>query len=296
MGTRKRINTIYGYVFISPWLIGFFVFVLIPMAATLLLGFTDYDLFSAPHWTGLKNFHRMFFDDPRYWKSVKATLYFAFVAVPLRLTFALFVAMVLNTKHRGLEIYRAVFYMPSVVGTSVAIAVMWRKIFSQDGLVNALLNLIGISVEISWLGNPVTAIWTLIVLAVWQFGSPMLIFLAGLKQIPEELYESANIDGAGKFRRFISITIPMLTPIFLFNLIMQMIFGFTTFTQAFIVTGGRPMDRTNFYALYLYQKAFQDFSMGYGAAMAIILLLVVAGFTAMIFKSSPYWVHYEAVR
>lgn len=296
MGTRKRINTIYGYVFISPWLIGFFAFVLIPMVATLLLGFTDYDLFSAPHWSGLKNFYRMFFDDPRYWKSVKATLYFAFVAVPLRLTFALFVAMVLNTKHRGLEIYRAVFYMPSVVGTSVAIAVMWRKIFSQDGLVNALLNLLGITVEISWLGNPATAIWTLIVLAVWQFGSPMLIFLAGLKQIPEELYESADIDGAGRIRRFISITLPMLTPIFLFNLIMQIIFGFTTFTQAFIVTGGRPMDRTNFYALYLYQKAFQDFSMGYGAAMAIVLLLVVAAFTAMIFKSSPYWVHYEAVR
>lgn len=296
MGTRRITDTTFGYVFISPWLIGFFVFVLLPMLATLFLGLTDYDLFSTPRWIGLKNFSSMFIEDVRYWKSVKATIYFAFVAVPLKLVFALFVAMILNSRHRGVGFYRALYYMPSVVGTSVAIAVMWRKIFGQDGLVNAILSLVSIDVEISWLGNPFTAIWTLILLAVWQFGSPMLIFLAGLKQIPGELYESADIDGARRVRRFFSITLPMLTPIFLFNLIMQIIFGFTAFTQAFIITGGAPMDKTNFYALFLYQKAFQDFQMGYGAAMAIVLLLVVAAFTALVFKSSPYWVHYEAER
>ena len=291
--SRKTTETIYGYIFIFPWLLGFLGLTVIPMAATLFLGFTSYDLFSTPKWIGLDNFRRMFFGDPRYWNSVKATLYFSFVSVPLKLSFALLVAMILNAKQKLVEFYRALYYMPSVVGTSVAVAVMWREIFGTDGLVNAFLELFVGNVEISWLGNPDTAIWTLILLVVWQFGSPMLIFLAGLKQIPDELYESADIDGSGGFRKFLHMTLPMLTPIFLFNLIMQVIFGFTAFTQAFIVTGGAPLDTTNFYALYLYQRAFEDFQMGYGAAMAMVLLITVAVFTSLIFRSSQYWVHYE---
>jgi multiple sugar transport system permease protein len=292
--TRKRTETVFGYIFIGPWLIGFFGLILIPMGATLLLAFTKYDLFTSPQWVGLQNLRTMLTNDSRYWNSVGVTLYFSFVSVPLKLIFALMVAMVLNTGRKLVEFYRAVYYAPSVIGTSVAVAVMWREIFGRRGLVNAVIELFGGVGETAWLGNPNTAIWTLILLVVWQFGSPMLVFLAGLKQIPDELYESGDIDGAGPVAKFLHITLPMLTPVFLFNLVMQIIFGFTVFTQAFIITNGGPMDRTNFYALYLYRKAFEDFQMGYGSAMAMILLVTIATVTAMIFKSSPYWVHYES--
>ena len=212
-----------------------------------------------------------------------------FLAVPLRLTFALFVAMLLNTKRRAVGGYRAAYYAPSIVGGSVAVAVMWREIFGVNGLVNAVFN-----TDIAWLGNPSTAIWTLILLAVWQFGSPMLIFLAGLKQIPGELYEAASMDGANGWHRFWRVTLPLLTPIIFFNLIMQTISGFMVFTQAFIITGGSPLDTTLFYALYVYQRAFGTFEMGYASAMAWVLLAIVAFFTAIVFKSSSYWVFYEA--
>ena len=293
---RKRKNLIEGYLFIGPWLLGFLGLTLIPMVATLLLSFTRYDILSPPRWIGLENFRMMFFDDPRYWRSVKATLYFALTSVPLRLAFALAVAMLLKASRRFIEVYRAVFYAPSIVGGSVAVAVMWREVFGGQGLFNGLLRLVGLPGNIEWLGNPNTAIWTLILLAVWQFGSPMLIFLAGLKQIPAELYESASIDGASRPRRFFGITLPMLSPIIFFNLIMQTIAGFTSFTQAFIVTNGTgaPLDTTNLYALYLYLRTFQSLQMGYGAGMAWLLLVFIALATALVFKSSPYWVHYES--
>jgi multiple sugar transport system permease protein len=284
-----------GYLFLSPWLIGFIAFTFLPILASLILAFTEYDILSAPSWIGVDNFERMFLHDRRYWRSVKATFYYAFTAIPLRLMFALAVAMLLNTGRRLVPVYRAIFYSPSIVGSSVAVAVMWRQIFGRGGLINFLLSLIGITGP-AWLGNTKTAIWTLIVLAAWQFGSPMLIFLAGLKQIPTELYESASIDGAGPWDRFAKITIPMLTPVILFNLVMQIINGFLVFTQAFIVSGGTgaPLDTLLMYALYLYQRAFQNLEMGYSAAMAWVLLLVIAFFTALVFKSSRYWVFYES--
>lgn len=291
---RRRRNTIAGYLFISPWLIGFFGLTLVPIIGSLYLSFTSYDIFTAPQWIGVDNFRRMFFADARYWSSVGATVYFAFFAVPLRLAFALVVALILNTRHRGLGLYRAAYYAPSILGTSVAVAVMWREIFGSRGLVNALLGGVGIQQRIAWLGDPRTAIWTLIILVVWQFGSPMLIFLSGLKQIPEELYESARIDGAGGVRKFFLITLPLLSPVIFFNLIMQMIFGLTVFTQPFVITQGGPLDTTNFYALYLYRRAFETFQMGYGAAMAMILLMVVALCTGIIFRTSSLWVFYEA--
>ncbi len=290
IATRKK--WLAGYAFISPWLIGFIGLTVIPILAVFYLGFTRYDIFTAPRWIGLENFQRMFFRDPRYWRSVNATLYFAFTSVPLRLVFALAVAMVLNTKHKALGLYRALYYTPSIVGTSVAVAVMWRQIFSGRGLLNWFLAQFGIQ-GVSWLGDPRTAIWTIIILVIWQFGSPMLIFLAGLKQIPTEMYESAAIDGARARHRFFRITLPMLSPVILFNLIMQIIFGLTVFTQAFIITGGSPLDTTNFYALYLYRRAFENFQMGYGSAMALVLLAVVALFTFVVFKSSAKWVFYE---
>ncbi len=288
----RRSHNLVGYLFISPWLIGFFLFTVIPIAASLYFAFTRYDILSDPVWVGLANFDRMFNKDARYWKSVQATFYYVFTAVPLRLIFALMVAILLNNGRKMTAIYRAAFYAPSIIGGSIAVAVMWKQVFGSEGLVNFLAVLIGLP-PVNWLGNPATAIWTLILLAVWQFGSPMLIFLAGLKQIPTEMYEAASIDGASGVQKFFSITLPMLSPVILFNLVMQTISGFLVFTQAFIITDGTPLDTTLFYALYLYKRAFTTFEMGYASAMAWVLLLIVGIFTAITFKFSSYWVYYE---
>jgi len=294
--SRFQHNNLVGYLFISPWLMGFLLFALLPIVSSLVLSFTNYDVLRhhilKADWDyiGFDNFHRMFYDDFRYWKSVKATLRYVSYAVPLRLIFALAVAMLLNTKRRGVYLYRAAYYAPSVVGGSVAVAVMWRQIFGQeDGLINAILG-----VDIAWFGDPRYAMWTLISLAVWQFGSPMLIFLAGLRQIPPEYYEAAAIDGANAFQRFRKITLPLLTPIIFFNLVMQTIHGFQQFTQAFIVTGGRPLDRTLLYPLYVYNRAFVSFQMGYASAMSWVLLIVIAFCTAIVFATSRYWVYYQS--
>lgn len=291
---RHKYDAVHGYLFISPWLIGFLGLTLIPILMSFYLSFTDYDLLSPPRWAGLSNFKRMFAGDPRYWKSVFATLYYASMAIPLRLIVALAVAMALNTGRRGTGFYRALYYLPSIVGESVAVAVMWRQIFGPRGLVNALLALVGLPSTTAWTGDPRFAIWTLILLAAWQFGSSMLIFLAGLKQIPNELYESADMDGAGPIRKFFKITFPMLTPVILFNLIMQMINGLIVFTPALLITNGQPLDTTNFYALYLYRRAFENFQMGYGSGMAWVLLLVIGLLTGIVFKSSSRWVFYES--
>ena len=291
--TKQRRKDFYGYLFIAPWLIGFIGFTLLPLLGSLYLAFTDYNLTSAPEWIGLENFRTMFFDDVRYWKSVRATFFYVFTAVPARLVFALAVAMMLNNYRRGIRFYRAAYYSPSIIGGSVAVALMWRRIFASDGLFNAALGIIGIEATAAWIGRPQTAIWTLILLGIWQFGSPMLIFLAGLRQIPTALYESASIDGASPIQKFIRITIPLLSPVIFFNLIMQLISGFLVFTQALIITNGGPLDTTLFYALYLYQRAFVTFQMGYGTAMAWVLLFVVAIFTAITFKTSSTWVFYE---
>ncbi len=289
---RARARNLAGYAFIAPWLIGFFGLTLLPMIASLYLAFTDYDILTAPRWVGLENFYRMFTQDRRYLQSVTVTLFYVAVAVPLRLAFALALAMLLNTQRRGIAVYRAAFYAPSIVAGSVAVALMWRQVFGTEGVVNALLSFLGVP-RVSWLGHPDFAIWTLIVLAIWQFGSPMLIFLAGLRQIPAELYEAAAIDGAGPWSRFFRITLPLLSPVTFFNLVMQTITGFMVFTQAFIVTGGGPMDTTLFYALYLYRRAFESFQMGYASAMAWVLLVAVALCTAFLFKTSGRWVFYE---
>jgi multiple sugar transport system permease protein len=236
----------------------------------------------------------MFSHDPRYWTSVRQTFYFAFTSVPLKLAFALALAMLMNAPRGFVGVYRAAYYLPSIVGANVAVAVMWRAIFGTDGVINAGLAALGLPGHTTWLGNPATAIWTVIALAVWEFGSPMLIFLAGLKQIPGELYEAAAIDGAGMLARFTRVTLPLLTPIIFFNFVVQMIFGFTVFTSAFIISGGTgsPLDTLLFYPLYLYQKGFRDLEMGYAAAMAWVLLVVIAVLTALIFKTSRYWVFY----
>lgn len=285
-----------GYAFISPWLIGFFAFSIIPIITSIFYSFTSYDILSSPVVNGLTNFKNMLTDDI-FWISLKVTFKYAFISVPLRLLFAFAIALLFNRKAKGIRIYQMIYYIPSIVGGSIAVAVMWRRLFMSDGAINSIINMIfGLDLDISWIGRPDTAIWTLIILAAWQFGSSMLIFLAGLKQIPQFYYEAAEIDGANSFRKFTNITVPNLTPVIFFNLIMQIIAGFTAFTQAFVVSGGTgdPLNSTLVYALYLYQRAFKYYQMGYSSAMAWVLVLIVGLFTAIIFKSSSAWVFYES--
>ncbi|GIN58621.1 ABC transporter permease [Lederbergia ruris] len=282
-----------GFGFIAPWLIGFVGFIVGPMIASLYFSFTNYDLLSEPTWIGLDNYMKMFTNDGRFWQAIKITFIFVFVSVPLKLAFALFVAMLFNTNRRGVGLYRTLYYIPSILGGSVAIAVVWKQLFGGEGAVNDILSLFGIP-SISWVTSPDFALSTLILLVVWQFGSPMLIFLAGLKAIPNELYEAAAVDGANPILRFMKITLPMLSPVIFFNLVMQTIQGFMAFTQSFLITAGGPMDRTLFYAVYLYEKAFGHFDMGYASALAWILLLICAVFTAFIFRTAKSWVYYES--
>jgi len=288
-------KNIVAYMFLLPWLVGFLAFSIGPILASAFLSFTKYDLLTPPTWNGLTNYVVMLTKDPRYIKALKVTVTYVFVSVPLQLTLALAIAMVLNRGIRGLSVYRAIYYLPSLLGGSVAIAILWRQVFGLNGLVNKALALLGVQ-GISWIGTPDTAVYTLVLLRVWQFGSPMIIFLAGLKQISPEFYEAASIDGAGALRRFWSITLPLLTPIVFFNLIMQFISAFQAFTQAFIISGGQggPVDSTLFYTLYLYQQGFGSFRMGYASAMAWALLGIIAAFTVIAFRSSRFWVYYES--
>jgi multiple sugar transport system permease protein len=290
----EKKENIAGYLFLLPWFAGMLIFTLGPILASLYLSFTNYNLLSAPQWVGWQNYLTMF-QDPHWLNAVRATFIYVFLSVPLKLIFALFIAMLLKQGLRGLGIYRAIYYVPSLLGGSVAIALLWQQIFGGEGIVNQLLNVVGIHVTTSWVSNPNTALYTLIILAVWQFGSPMLIFLAGLKQIPQEYYEAASTDGAGAIRKFFSITIPMLTPLIFFNLILQMVGAFQAFTPAYIVSGGNggPLDSTLFYTLYIYQQGFGQLEMGYASAMAWMLLLVVGTFSAIAFITSRYWVFYQ---
>jgi multiple sugar transport system permease protein len=292
---RQLVENISGLAFISPWLIGFLAFTAVPALFSLYYSFTEYDILDVPVFNGLQNFRRMLGDE-LFWKSLSVTFYYAFVSVPLRLVFAFFVALLFKRAAAVVRVYQAVYYLPSIVGGSIAVAVMWRRLFMSNGALNAALQAIGINSTTAWIGHPPTAIWTLILLAVWQFGSSMLIFLAGLRQIPVTYYEAAQIDGAGVFRQFFNITLPQMTPIIFFNLVMQMINGFTVFTQAFVVSGGNgdPQNATLVYALYLYQRAFKYYNMGYSSAMAWVLVLIIALFTGIIFKTSDQWVYYES--
>lgn len=289
---NKWIEPIWGYVFISPWLIGFFLLTIGPLSQSFYLSLTQYNLLELPKWVGLANYKEILTDDDMFWKSLQVTLTYVGLSVPLKLMFALLVALLLFRAIRGMSLFRAVFYLPSLIGGSVALAAIWRNLFGMEGFFNRILGFFGLQ-GLDWINTPGTALYTLVLLAVWQFGSSMVIFLAGLKQIPRDLYESASVDGASKVRSFFAITLPMLTPIILFNLVMQIIGSFQMFTQAFIVTKGGPINSTLVYALYLYQKAFAYFNMGYASALAWLLLAIISVCTALIFWSSKRWVHYE---
>ena len=282
-----------AYAFLTPWMLGLLGFTIIPMIMSLYFSFTQYDMLTPPRWIGLLNFTDML-ADRRLHKSLQVTLTFVFLGVPFQLLFALFVAVTLRRNRRGTRFYRAVYYLPSLFGGSVAVSLLWRQIFNREGIVNHFLALFGIE-GINWIGTPSTVLYTLILLHIWQFGSSMVIFLGGLKNISPDYYEAASIDGAGKAGCFFHITLPLLTPMIFFNLVMGIIGAFQAFTSAFIISGGTgsPLDSILFYTLYLYIRAFRHFSMGYASAMAWILLIMIAIFTRLMFVISNKWVFYE---
>ncbi|MBL1112459.1 sugar ABC transporter permease [Streptomyces sp. 110] len=282
-----------AWVFLSPWVLGAAVLTLLPMAVSLYLSFTDYDMFDAPRWIGFRNYTQMFTEDPRYWRSVITTLTYVVIAVPLQLLLALTVAIALKSVKRGKGFYRSAFYAPSLLGASMSIALVWRAIFNDGGSVDNLLSGMGIDIG-GWINKPGWAILSVALLTIWQFGAPMVIFLAGLQQIPAELYEAAAVDGATWWRQFRSITIPMLSPVLFFNLVLQMIQAFQVFTPAFAVSAGKggPADSTLVYTLYLYDRGFTASHMGYASAMAWALLLAIGVVTAVLFRTSRAWVFY----
>lgn len=290
---RRRRTGWAGYAFLVPWFAGLALFTLGPMAFSLYLSFTDYSLLQSPHWVGLTNYRTMFGNDPRYLHSVGVTLRYVVFAVPLKLAVALAVAMLLNRRRRGTGLYRAAYYVPSLLGTSVAVALAWRMMYGDSGTVQTLLGKVGVNAP-DFIHNPTWALWTLVLLAIWQFGAPMVIFLAGLKQIPADLYDAAAVDGASWWARFRKVTVPMLSPVLFFNLVLETIHSFQAFTPAYIISGGTggPADATLFYTLYLYQKGFGDFQFGYASAMAWVLLAVVGIVTAILFRLSRLWVFY----
>ncbi len=275
---RRRRENLAGYAFMTPWILGFVLIIGGPVLASLALSFTDFHVLGTPRFTGIENYERMFTEDPRFWRSLQVTLTYLVASVPVVQVFALLLAVSLNKGIRGLPVYRAVFYVPSLIGGSVAIAILWRFLFQDDGLLNSTLGAVGLDTAFSWIGEPSTALGTLVVLNVWQFGAAMIIYLAGLRNIPSETYEAATMDGAGPVRRFVSVTLPLLSPIIFFNVLMNVVGAFQAFNTAYIVSNGTggPADSTLFFTLYLYQRGFVDFEMGYASALGWMLLMIVA--------------------
>jgi oligogalacturonide transport system permease protein len=289
---KKRNYQYVGLLYVLPWVVGLLVFQFYPFLSSFYYSFTDFNMVSAPTFVGLDNYKKILTDDPGFLQALKVTTIYVLMAVPVKLAFALFIALILSAKLRGINFFRTMYYLPSILGGSVAISVLWRFLFMKDGVVNGMTGALGLP-AVDWLGDPDIALYTLGMLSVWQFGSSMVLFLAGLKQIPGDLYEAGAIDGASKTRLFFTITVPLLTPIVLFNLIMQMVNAFQEFTGAFVITNGGPMKSTYLYALKLYEEAFTFFKMGYASALSWVLFVIIMIVTAVIFKSSTYWVHYE---
>ncbi|KQB96352.1 sugar ABC transporter permease [Loktanella sp. 1ANDIMAR09] len=280
-----------GMAYVSPYVIGLCIFTAFPFLASLYLSFTDYDLLSTPEWVGLDNYERLFTRDRTFSKSLSVTLLYVFMTVPLKLCFALLVAVVLNYKLKAIGFFRTAYYVPSVLGGSIAIAVLWRYIFADVGLVNMGLTAIGME-PVNWFGDPQNALFTLTLLRCWQFGSAMVIFLAALQSVDRSLYEASSIDGATKWQQFRYITVPLITPVIFFNLIMQTVQAFQEFNGPYIITNGGPLKSTYLLPLYIYDKAFKSFDMGYASAIAWVLFVIIMVLTLIAFWSSKKWVYY----
>lgn len=283
-------ESIAGILFSMPFLIGAVLFLFVPLGISFYYAFCDYNILSPAVFTGLDNFKTMFKDE-LFYKSLSVTFFYTIVSVPLKLAFALLVALMFQKTTKVAGIYRGIYYIPSIIGGSVAVSVLWKRMFATDGTVNQILRSLGVEKTISWLGNTNTAIWTLILLTVWQFGSSMLIFLSSLKQIPRTYYEASTVDGAGKWKQFVKITLPLLTPTIFFNLVMQVINGLLAYTQCFIITQGKPLNSTLFYMVHMYNETFVYYKAGYGAALAWVMILIVAVFTLILFATKKKWVY-----
>ena len=289
---KWKLRDFRGLFYISPWIAGFLFLQLYPFLSSLFYSFTQYSVLGAPKFVGLHNYIRLFTIDPDFKKSILVTMQYALISVPAKILFALLIAIVLNMKLKGINMCRTIYYIPSILGGSVAVSALWRLMFMNDGILNKLLGLLGIP-AVNWLGKGSTAMFTICLLQVWQFGSSMVLFLAALKQIPMDLHEAASIDGGGRFKRFFYITLPMITPIVFFNLIMQTINALQNFTSAFVITNGGPLKSTYLIGMKLYTEGFSTFKMGYASAISWVLFAIVLVFTLFIFKSSDAWVYYE---
>ena len=290
--TPRGRRTISGYVFISPFILGVLFWVVIPAGVAAWLVFHDWNMIKPAKFVGLGNFQKMFFDDPLFWKSLKITSIYTFVSVPLGLLISFAMALLINTKVKGLAVFRTIYYLPSIM-PAVASAVLWAWILNTDfGLLNAALNLFGIP-KVPWLQKPEFALPALILMSLWSVGAAMIIFLAGLQGIDSQYYEAAEIDGAGRWRQLIHVTIPMMSSVIFFNLIMGIIGSFQVFTAGFLITDGGPQNSTLFYVLYMYRNGFEYLKMGYAAALAWVLFFIILVFTGIIFRTLGRQVYYS---
>lgn len=283
----------YGYGFIMLWLIGLFVFTLIPMLFSLFLSFCKWDIvtgLSTIQFIGLENFQKIF-DDSKFYKALEVTFKFCLISIPFYQIVSLLVAMLLNMRIKFMRTFRLIFFLPSIIPT-IASSMIWAQILGKDGLINQGLALIGIQGP-AWLNTPSTALYGLILMGVWGIGNTIIIYLSGLQGVGEELYEASSIDGANSFQRFFKITLPMISPTIFFNVVMAVISSFQYFTQAFVMTEGGPLNSTLFYNLYLYTKAYKELKMGYAAALAWIMFIIILFFTLLVIKSSSFWVYYQ---
>lgn len=281
-----------GLLYIAPWLLGLAVFQLYPFISSFLYSFTDYNMYKSLNFVGFSNYTRLFTSDPEFYNSLKVTLLYAFTTVPGKIIFALIIALLLNMNLKGINIMRTVYYLPSLLGGSVAVSILWKLMFMSDGIINRAITSVGLP-KVEWLGDPSVSLITICLLEIWQFGSSMVLFLAALKQVPADQYEAASIDGARRFRQFFSITLPTITPIIFFNLIMQTITALQNFTSAFVVTGGGPMKSTYVLGMKLYNEAFKNFKMGYASAISWVMFAIILVLTLLLFRSSSTWVHYS---
>ena len=291
-GLSKLEQGYMGFFLILPWLIGFCIFKLYPFVSSLVYSFTDYDLFKgAQHFVGLQNYIAAFTKTKNV-KALQVTFTYAFMTVPLKLIFALFIAYILNFKIRGVGLFRTAYYVPSILGGSVAIAVLWKALFKSDGVVNTILAALGFE-SINFLADKSWALFIICLLRVWQFGSAMVLFLAALKGVPEDLYEAASIDGASKGRQFISITIPLISPVIFYNLVTQLVQAFQEFNGPYIITQGGPRNATTLISLIVYNTAFKDYKVGMSSAMAWVMFVIVMVLTLISFASQKKWVYYS---
>ena len=291
-GLSKLEQGYMGFVLILPWLIGFCIFKLYPFVSSLVYSFTDYDLFKGvQNVVGFQNYIDAF-TKPKNVKALKVTFTYAFMTVPLKLIFALFIAYILNFKIKGVGLFRTAYYVPSILGGSVAIAVLWKALFKNDGVVNTILTMLGFE-SINFLADKNWALFIICLLRVWQFGSAMVLFLAALKGVPEDLYEAASIDGATKGRQFLSITIPLISPVIFYNLVTQLVQAFQEFNGPYIITNGGPRNATTLISVIVYNTAFKDYKVGMSSAMAWVMFVIVMILTIIAFVSQKKWVYYS---